>query len=346
MEKKLLIAVSMLTLALLVFLSGVFVYAFKQEKNKSKIEFCNKFPSKSGCYKSAFDLMAPKLLVYKIKTSKNEGNIILERNFSRIVPKILFDESDVLLGYGISKDIEFEQNYSLFFNKPSYGFDCGVESIKINAPNCKFKSECIGTDKFIKTNLGQISSKKIHSFDDKIKELKLENKKIFVKLSFSLDGEYEVLEDILKHSNQITGINIALQINDTKKIQTAIKMLELLDKDFVLVSRNASTIHKNDKDKFGSYINSSTYNGYLGYNLFFLTFANKNILNDYSISLNQNDSLIYFFQNTTKAIFEKGKLECFKIKDAEELNISKGKIKFNVVFIEKLKEAGIIKTKW
>lgn len=345
MKKKLTIVLIIFLIILLIFSINIFVYLIYQQNNFKKISSCADFPSKSGCYISMFDLLIPKMLVYSVKTDGDNSNIILEKSFSRIFPKFLLDKTDVFLGWGISRNIELEQNYSLYYDKPSYGFDCGVQSININSEKCKFQSECIGGDKYIKTNLGQVSSKKIHNFEDKIKELNLEDKKIFVKLSFFIDGEYEVLEDILKHSNQITGISLAFQINNSKNIQTALKMLEMLNKDFVLVSRNASTLHENDPDKFGTFINSSTYKGYLGHNLFFLVFANKNLLNDYSISLNQNDSLIYNPKNTIKVLYEKKKLKTFQPKDFKELNISKGQIKYRVVFVEKLKEAGIIKTK-
>ena len=337
MKKK--IAAAVLILLFISAMAGT-VIKYKFLNNNSQDNTCFMAPNKKGCFEKLFDELISKLLVYNVKYKEGKSNkILLEKNFSRIVDEILFNKTDILLGWGISKDIEFEQNFSLVYNKLSYGFDCGINSIKINSLKCKFQNECIGSDKYIRKSLGQVSSKKIHNFEDKLKELKLEDKKIFVKLSFALDGEYEVLDDILKHSDQITGIIIALQLRDSEQILKALEMVDKLNKDFVLISRNPSNLHKNDKNKYGTYINTPSYKGYLGYNLFFLVYANKNLLSDYSISLNQNDNLIYFLNETKKARYEKGQIKFSKTRNARKLNMSPGKVKFKTVLKEKLKES-------
>ena len=320
----------------LILLAGLVYGCFLEEKELN--ETAKKLDSiallkTDDSYQKMFNLMMSKMLVYNFKTTKDSDFYQMERNFARPIPKFLMDESDVFLGYGVSKDIDLEQNYALAFNKPSYAFDCGIRSIKNNTQKCTFVDECLGTDKYVKVELGQVSSKNVHTFDEKIKELKLENKKILVKLSYSIDGEYEVIEDVLKHSDKITGLIIAFQTENNTDLYKAIKMLEMLNKDFVLTTRIPSKLKKEEKEKF---INYSSYEGQLNNDLFFLVFANKNLLDKYSISFIQNDKMMY--RNLLKIESGKSKIKFKKIKNIEELNIYPGKVKFRIVFIQKIKE--------
>ncbi len=335
-----------------VFFGKIFLYSYDIEKNNEKYNACfdkkNKYldnsDTSSKCFKSGFNKLAHNLLLYNVDfiDNKNQNYTILEGDFARIIPEALIEKSNVFIGYGISQNIELEDRIALLYEKPVFTFDCGIKSIATKSKNCKFYPECIATDKYIKTEYGQISTKKIHSFSNKIKELNLENKKILLKLSFNIKGEYEALQDILKNpqnKNQLTGIIIAIQ-PALDSIQQANEITNLLKNDFVLVSKGTcrKTIHNTDS-YFETNINTPAFKGNLGCNLLFLVYANKNILNNYAISLNQNDALFFRLKSINKFEFKKNnKVTKREIKKAEDLNVAVAKIRYPVVFIEKIKE--------
>ena len=94
-----------------------------------------------------------------------------------VVPEKALVEADVLMGYGISDDPSFENDFSIKYNKPSYGFDCGVPSAKAQSKLFTFKSECIANDSFVYNN--QKSSMKVSSFSEQLNSLGINNKKVF-----------------------------------------------------------------------------------------------------------------------------------------------------------------------
>lgn len=197
---------------------------------------------KNSCYCIMYNLLLPRLLVYKVTSNNKKLNFIKPCRYTQyIVPTLALEKADVFLGYGIWNDICFESMTSVLFNKKTYSYDCGVEKINTGTPLVSFESECIGTDKFILTEENQVSSGKIHTFGQKIKDLKLENKKYFIKMDIA-GAETEVFSDILKHSDNITGISFVLRCNNPAKIAKSVEMLRQIEKDFILVYRNILSV--------------------------------------------------------------------------------------------------------
>jgi len=235
----------------------------------------------NSCFCSLYNLLAPRLLVYKVKSNHNDLTFIrMSFTDTYIVPTLALENADVFFGYGICDDSNFENIASKLYNKTTYAFDCGVERIKTETPLVIFKSECIGTDKFILE--GQNSSGKVHSFGQKLKQLNLEDKKIFIKMDIA-GSETEVIPDLVKYANNITGMTISVRIADFKKIKLLLEQLPLIEKDFILVYRNLliAECDTNYKCKYMA-PNFST-----GINL---TYINRNLIDEAYLPFQQDFS--------------------------------------------------------
>ncbi len=259
---------------------------FINKENKLTEKYCGEDPAGIECYSFRYRKLLPHFIMYNATANKKPLKFFklgwIESTVY-IVPYHALEKSEALIGYGILDDISFEERYSKLFNKPSYAFDCGTESISINEPKCTFQSECIGTDEYVLPQL--TSSKKIHSFSKKLKELGLENKPIYIKMDIA-GAEPFVIDEILKHSKNITGISIVVHCDESSQIPLVVEMLKKFDKDFVLVIRQTHYLHQklhpvymhlpNTKKQFGRAMS--------------LTYINKNIIDSYHIRLNQNSS--------------------------------------------------------
>lgn len=143
-----------------------------------------------------------------------------------------FEEADVLLGYGIDLDNSFEDQFSIIYNKPSYGFDCGIEHIDSKSNLFTLVRECIGSDAFL-YNISNTNGK-ISSFEQQLDKLKLRDKKIFIKMDIE-GAEYDAFPGIIKNKNNITGITLEIHFTDLESTKKALSLLKQLDKDFVLI---------------------------------------------------------------------------------------------------------------
>ncbi len=81
----------------------------------------------------ALENLVDQLLVYDVYDFDNK-KVKLNRHGRAgdggyVVPELAFEKADVLLGYGIADDISFEESFATIYNKPSFGFDCGVKDI-------------------------------------------------------------------------------------------------------------------------------------------------------------------------------------------------------------------------
>jgi len=217
-----------------------------------------------------------RLLVYDAIIGNNTLEFIRlgkENDGGYVVPKVALETADALMGYGIDNDISFERDFSKRFNKSSYGFDCGVKSIDTGDSNCHFINECIGTSNYLYKN--QVSSGRISTYSEQIRNLKLSNKKIFIKMDIE-GAEYIVMNDILKHSKNITGIFIEIHYSNKKKI---LKLLSSLNKNFILLHIHGNNCCCKLTNEFPIPIVSE------------LTYINKNLVNSYKISKNQKHPL-------------------------------------------------------
>jgi hypothetical protein len=151
-----------------------------------------------------------------------------------IIPLVAINNTDAVMSYGIADNISFEMGIIKKFGLDVYAFDCGIKEAPGKDDKLHFYSECIGSDAFIYK--WQKSSQKISSYNDQIKKLKLEHKRIYMKMD--IDGsEYESFEGI-PDSLFITiqGITIELHSLKSRKVRVkAIKLLKTFNNYFTLI---------------------------------------------------------------------------------------------------------------
>lgn len=192
------------------------------------------------------------------------------------VPRIAFEKADILLGYGIADDISFEETFSTLYQKPSYGFDCGVPSIPVTNKLCTFVSECIANDGSLYAQ--QKSSGKFSTFPDQLKRIQAESKKLFIKMDIE-SAEYVAFEGIKSYFSNITGVVLEIHFAHDNQISLANTLLEALLKDFYLVHVHANNC---SLDVFQTKYSKGNIPRVLE-----LTFINKNLVTHAVLSPNQ-----------------------------------------------------------
>lgn len=191
-----------------------------------------------------------------------------------------FDQSDVLLGYGINTDNSFEDQFSLIYNKPSYGFDCGIDHIDSKSNLFTLVKECIASDSFLYNRAD--SNNRVTSFQQQLKNLKLEDKKIFIKMDIE-GAEYDALPEIMKYKNNITGISLEIHFGELQTTKKALNLLKQIDKDFVLIH-----VHGNNNCK--SRFETSNSIGQIP-SVIELSYINKSLVTYFTLSEDQSHPL-------------------------------------------------------
>ncbi len=150
-----------------------------------------------------------------------------------VVPEFALEKADVIFGYGIGDDISFEDSASQYYGKRSYGFDGTVDFNQKTHSLCQFFPICIISEAERERIVGKPT--KASSFKDHLDMLHVQDKKIFVKMDIET-AEYAVMPDILKYSDQLTGITLEIHFDyDVELIPKALHLLKLLANDFILV---------------------------------------------------------------------------------------------------------------
>ena len=285
--KIILILMSIMLVFISFILFRLIKYHFYVKDNFSCLNYCQSYDKKiysideqtapdNDCFMKMYSLILPKLLLYRAKLDGNKINYLQLSN-EYVVPKEIMDKVHSIISYGLGKEMNFEYNVSMFYRKKTYIYDCGMDKPDRKNPYIFFGSECIVTDNYLMYN--QKSSKKIHSFGEKLKELNLTNKLIYLKIGIPENAE--VIEDILKCKKNIAGFSIVVDFWSSRYITDTMKMLDLINKDFILVSRNVldseNNIYKipNTKGVWTSHLS--------------LTFINKSLVDEYSINFNQSN---------------------------------------------------------
>lgn len=291
--KKISVILLSIFFCIFVYFSYIFFeYNYRQNQNNQLIKFCSVRDNKE-CQSRMFELILPNLLLYSAHIKGKELELI-RLDPSRIDTKVAIEKADMLFGYGIYNSASYEEMFSTLYDKYSYAFDCGVNSFKTNSEKCIFKSECIATDKYLifdhlNTKKMQISSGQVHTLSQKIKELNAEDKKIFVKMDIG-DSTFEVIPELIENSENITGLNILIEINSAKKIIKYIPLLKALNKKFILINTNTPIAETN---ALYDTINTKYYKGALNGGCIYLSYVNKNLVDNYGIRLCQNSDKIY-----------------------------------------------------
>jgi hypothetical protein len=230
--------------------------------------------------KTAFQHVVSFLKVYEIKDESGEIKLIRhggDYDGGYIIPEKALQRADVLMGYGIADDNSFEEQFSIKYQKPSFGFDCGIDSISSNSNLFTFVNECIGSDDFIYGH--QNSSKKIHTFTEQVNKLNLDGKNIFLKMDIE-GAEYDAFEDIIKHASSITGIALKIHVFDSDSAVRAANLLRSLQENFVLVH-----VHGNNCCSRPGIVVENAY-GKMSH-VIELSYINKNLITSYNLSSNQ-----------------------------------------------------------
>ena len=280
-------------------------------KHKNVYSITEEFtPGNDGCYQNLFTSILPKLLIYGAEYKNNDLSLFNVDNLYTI-PEQLVRDANMVLTWGVGYDAEFEKWIAQKYpQKRIYSFDCGLKKTEINQfnriyLNLKFKSECIGTDEYL--ILGYKSSGKIHSFEQKIRELNLQDKKVYLKLGIPEVHKY--MDDILKYKDNILGFSIVVDFWSPRYIIDSSLMFDKINKDFVLIARNPYGIHSVDieyaLDNWASIVS--------------LVYVNKNIVKKSEILFDQN--------NKTIALK----------KYSNDFTFAQNSIDFRIVLIEKIK---------
>ena len=282
------------------------------------IEFCSQ-NSTEECYTRMFELMVPKILINRVWIDGLETDLIKLEHTSRVDSSVALAKASNLIGYGVLDDVQYEVEYARLFNHYSYAFDCGVDgNFDTGDRLCKFASECIASDDFLIMN--QSSSGKVHTFEQKLKELNLWDKKVFVKMDVA-EADIIALPELIKNSDKLTGFNIGLHIRSPKAIVERMKLLDEINKNFVLVSRNTLGLDDNYESEF---IKSKYYKGLIKDGIIYLSYVNKDIVDRYKISLQQNTDKYYKKKKVSRLVYTS--------------QVPKNDVSSIVVFVEKLKE--------
>jgi hypothetical protein len=198
-----------------------------------------------------------------------------------IVATKALKDADVLLGYGINDDNSFEDQFSLKYNKPSFGFDCGIQGIDSESKLFTLVKECIASDSFLYNKSS--SNNNITSFDQQIKNLNLQGKKLFIKMDIE-GAEYDAFQGIMKHLNNITGIALEIHFSGLTISEKALDLLKLLNKDFVLIH-----VHGNNCCVSSGFTTSNSIGKIPG--VIELSYINKKLVQGFKISANQSHPL-------------------------------------------------------
>ena len=133
-------------------------------------------------------------------------------------------------------------------------------------------------------NCRKVSSGSVHTLNDKLSELNLKGKNVFVKMDVA-EADVVAIPELVKNSDSIIGINLALYISSPQAILERIPVLNNLNKDFVLIARNLPYRHTN-----GGYeiVNSKYYSHIQDARYMYLSYVNKKFVQKYLMSMNQN----------------------------------------------------------
>jgi len=308
-KNTLIIIILIILLPILFIAIRVGIYLYDQHKNFEMRDECyvadasyrmetKEMHDPAGCFAKMFDLVQPLLLLYKVKL-KNDiplNFLMIDDQSVYYVPEFAVNYTDALISYGVGRTCTFEDNYNMLFNKPAYAYDCG------NKTNiCKkahFEPQCIGTGVNALTyktvwdfKHPTLKDNQIHELKDKLKELKLDDKQVLLKMNI-IGAEDKVMKGVLENSDNIPVILLYIHYKNPKMMIKKLKTLKALNEKYYLVAKTNVPV-ANVILKIAPPLLSDKYvEGYFSRN-FTLTYVNKNLVEKAYIPLNQDSRIQY-----------------------------------------------------
>jgi len=191
-------------------------------------EFTGVINDPESCYCKMYTRILPRLLVYKVKHNNKELEFIRPSRGTYIVPTIMLEKADAFISYGKTDNIDFEYVISELYKKNLYLYDCNLREINQKNKYLFFKNEYIELNNY---------SSRINTFGEILKELKLENKKIFLKMDIK-EADLDKIQDIVKYHENLTGMSFMVRFYDSDNIIKYEKLLREIEKNFILIVRN------------------------------------------------------------------------------------------------------------
>lgn len=269
MKKKVYITIFLINIAVLISycVCSIGTYILRQKQNERMIEYCFQNDTKE-CYIRMFEQMLPKLLFNKVTKNKKEIEYLKIANSDPLWQAFpAFYLSDIFINYVQYKKSNFQKDY------PDYTF--GASEI-MELESYEFEGKESNSDK-------KITDELFSTLDI----LQNANKKIVINLILD-EFDKNIIERLLKYSDIILEFNVFAKFKNSKEIIEFICMTNIINNDYILVSRNSMTELGTKVDLIDKYYEGPIYNA-----IFALSFLNKCIIDDYSISMQQRTNKFF-----------------------------------------------------
>ncbi len=187
-----------------------------------------------------FDEFVSYLKIYDVYDDNGLMNLVrlgVPAEGGCFLPEKALDASDAAIGYEVKGKFSFERTYENITHKPSFifaGDECRIIDVKTNQTVENFVPQCQGTFDFLFQRGAAKDDEVIISFQEQIEGLNLQNKKLVIKSDIE-GAELNDLSDILKHSDSITALAVALHFNHDDQFLKALPLIKEINKNFILV---------------------------------------------------------------------------------------------------------------
>lgn len=260
MKKTFIVILILFSILFLFFVCSIGVYLFKQKHNGKMISYCSENDSKA-CYVQMFELLLPELVIYNIQKDNQELALVKFSRTPAWVPHIALQTVETFL---------------ILHNKPLY--------IPIDIILQEWNTEIFEYE----LSPSKLQNDSQDEFWKQLNKLKSSNKKAFIQLDV-LDLDNEFCEKVMEYSDIITGFLVFLHIENANNIIESQKILKTIEEKYVLTSRNS---YYNDLS-IPKLISTRYYKGLVYDSTLALSFVNKNSIDNYQISPQQNTDKIY-----------------------------------------------------
>lgn len=278
MKKKMLISIFLIFLLLvLYFVCSIGVYIARQKQNESMIEYCAQSNTKE-CYTRMFELMLPKILICNAQKDGKELSLATYDKTPVWYSSLIYELSGAFVSF-----------YSQVLHTP-------INIVEYQSKLAETSNLQIYEFRQLENELLEETRQELFEQFDKFRT---DKKKIVLKLDI-LNFDSKFFEKILSYSDIINGFLVFFHLENTRDIVESQKILEKVNNGYVLVARNSDygdadakflNLHGFYKSK--KIIPTSYYRGYVYDSTMILSFVNKNLIDDYQISLQQNTDKFY-----------------------------------------------------